>query len=56
MTHYLLGQLADQRHTQLAARAEREQRTSATRPAPTTSRRTAATRPLSALAALMGLA
>jgi hypothetical protein len=55
MTHDLLVQLATQRQTQLANRAEWERRTSPTRPAaPATPRRTAATRPLSALAALVG--
>jgi hypothetical protein len=56
MTHDLLEQLATQRQTQLAARAEWERRTSPTRPAPVTTRRRASLRPLSALAALTGRA
>jgi hypothetical protein len=57
MTHDLLVQLAHQRQTRLAARAEWERRTSPTRPAaPATTRRTAPRRPLAALAALVGRA
>jgi len=56
MTHDLLAQLATQRQTQFANRAEWERRTAPTRPAPVTPRRTARTRPLSVLAALVGRA
>jgi hypothetical protein len=56
MTHYLLGQLAAQRQTQSANRAAWERHTSPTRPISASSRRRAASRPLSALAGLVGRA
>ena len=56
MTHDLLVQLANQRQSQLATRAERERRTSPTRPGRPKARRTPVTRPLSALAALVSRA
>lgn len=56
MTHYLLGQLAAQRQTQSAAQAAWERHTSPTRPTSASARRRAATRPLSALAGLVGRA
>jgi hypothetical protein len=56
MTHDLLVQLANQRQSQLATRAEWERRTAPTRPGRSTTRRTPVTRPFSALAALVSRA
>jgi hypothetical protein len=56
MTHHVLEELAAQRQSQLATRAAQERHAAATRPTPSTARRTRRVRPFSALVALVSRA